>query len=55
LTTAGFIAAAALTRRESRGAHYRADFPQADPVQAKRSLITKAQMQAILTAGGEER
>jgi L-aspartate oxidase len=40
LTTAKLIAAAALERRESRGAHFRSDFPDPDPAQAQRSLLT---------------
>ena len=39
LTTSLCIACAAYSRRESRGAHFRADFPKADPAQAKRSLF----------------
>ena len=34
------IAAAAYRRRESRGGHFRTDFPQADPAQAQRSFIS---------------
>jgi L-aspartate oxidase len=34
------IAASALRRRESRGGHFRSDFPAADPTQAHRSFIT---------------
>ena len=34
------IAAAAYNRRESRGGHFRTDYPQADPAQARRSSIT---------------
>ncbi len=34
------IAAAAYLRRESRGGHFRTDFPKADPAQAHRSAIT---------------
>ena len=39
LTTSLCIACAAYSRRESRGAHFRADFPTPDPAQAKRSLF----------------
>ena len=42
LTTALLIAASALARRESRGAHYRSDFPQAEAAFARRSHITLA-------------
>ena len=38
--TATLIAAAALKREESRGGHWRDDFPAADPAQAVRTLIT---------------
>ena len=34
------IAAGAFLRRESRGGHFRTDFPAADPAQARRSFIT---------------
>ncbi|MCC1481769.1 L-aspartate oxidase [Roseibaca sp. Y0-43] len=38
--TARLIAASALARRESRGAHWRDDFPATDPAQAARSFTT---------------
>ena len=41
--TATLIAAAALMREESRGGHYRSDFPQADPARAERTHITLAE------------
>jgi L-aspartate oxidase len=34
------VAASAYLRRESRGGHFRTDFPAADPAQAHRSVIT---------------
>ncbi len=42
LACARMIATAALLRRESRGGHFRTDFPQTDPAQASRSRLTLA-------------
>ncbi len=39
LTSASALAAAMLARRESRGAHYRADFPHEDPAQARPLVV----------------
>ena len=47
LTTAKLIAAAALLRRESRGAHFRSDFPTQDEKLARRSCLTLAQADAV--------
>ncbi len=50
LTTSLCIACAAYSRRESRGAHFRADFPGPDPAQAKRSIFG---LDAILRLASE--
>jgi len=42
LLVARLIALAALNRKESRGGHYRSDFPDADPAQASRSFMALA-------------
>jgi L-aspartate oxidase len=42
-TAALLIAVAAYTRRESRGGHYRSDFPTSDAAQARRSFLTLAE------------
>jgi L-aspartate oxidase len=39
-TTALIVAASAWSRRESRGAHYRADYPAEDPALKKRTMTT---------------
>jgi L-aspartate oxidase len=46
-TAALLVAAAAWQRRESRGGHFRSDYPGRDPAQAKRTFITLAQARAI--------
>jgi L-aspartate oxidase len=45
--TATLIAAAALLRQESRGAHCRSDFPALDPSRARRSRLTLAEGLAL--------
>ncbi len=45
--TALLIAAAAWRRRESRGAHFRSDYPVADPNQANRTFLTLTDAYAI--------
>ncbi|WP_400768905.1 L-aspartate oxidase [Methylosinus sporium] len=45
--TALLAASAALARRESRGAHFRSDFPRAEDALAHRSYMTMTQARAI--------
>ncbi|ADZ71760.1 L-aspartate oxidase [Polymorphum gilvum] len=47
MTAGKIIAAAALKRTESRGAHFRSDFPREDPAQAVRSFTTLPEVEAI--------
>ncbi|MEA2929148.1 MAG: L-aspartate oxidase [Hyphomicrobiales bacterium] len=46
-TAALMVTAAALRREESRGGHYRSDFPKPDPKQAKRTFLTLDEARAI--------
>jgi L-aspartate oxidase len=52
-TAALLIAAAAFARPESRGGHYRADFPTPDPAQAKRTVLTLADARRIAVQATE--
>ncbi len=47
LTAARLVTAAALARTESRGGHWRADFPETDPAQARRTYLTLDKARAI--------
>lgn len=47
LTTAKLITVAALQREESRGGHYRSDFPHPDALWQRRTFLTLSQAQSI--------
>jgi L-aspartate oxidase len=51
-TAALFVAAAAYRREESRGGHFRSDHPHANPLQAKRSRYTLAEVREIAAGAG---
>lgn len=53
-TTATLIAAAALERRESRGGHFRDDYPDATADEAHRTMITLTEALAIRSAAASE-
>jgi L-aspartate oxidase len=46
------VTAAALRRTESRGGHYRSDFPKTDPAQAQRTFLTLDDARAIARDAG---
>jgi L-aspartate oxidase len=48
-TAAKIVTAAALARHESRGGHFRSDYPQTDAV-AKRSFLTLADAEKIASS-----
>ncbi len=52
--TATLIAAAALKRCESRGGHFRDDFPEPDPAQAQRTRMTLDRAMAIRAEAVQE-
>jgi len=54
-TAALLVTAAALRRTESRGGHFRADFPVSDPAQAKRTFMTLAEARAIAASATPKR
>ncbi|WP_417694957.1 L-aspartate oxidase [Roseibium sp.] len=53
MISARIIAASALKREESRGGHFRSDFPDADPARASRSFTTLEEINDIAAAARE--
>ncbi|MBV9530525.1 MAG: FAD-binding protein, partial [Bradyrhizobium sp.] len=52
-TTALLVAASALSRQESRGAHYRTDYPTKEPAPPRRTVTTLSQVRRIARELGE--
>jgi L-aspartate oxidase len=52
-TTALIVATAAWSRRESRGGHYRADYPSENPAPAKRTMTTLGEARAVAASIGQ--
>ena len=52
-TTALIVATAAWSRRESRGAHYRSDYPAEKPALAHRTMTTLAEAREIAASLAE--
>jgi L-aspartate oxidase len=53
-TTALLVATAAWSRHESRGGHYRSDYPNEDEALRRRTMTTLAEAHAIATSLGAD-